>query len=119
MAANPNKQGFDQMNQMMQDQLNHKIIWEKFTNRPAKGKLFEDFVRENDLKKKHKQLLRFALDSDDALVMSKEYLAIRAMRGDEFAAQYVDGAESALTYGDYSDAGTVDHTEFMKKNGEL
>jgi len=119
MAAKPQKTAFDEMNQMMQDQLNHKIIWEKFTNRPAKGKLFEGFVRENDLKKKHKQLLRFALDSDDALIMSKEYLAIRAMRGDKSAAQYVGGADSALTYGDYSEAGTVDHTEFMKKNGEL
>jgi len=109
MAAKPKKQAFDEMNRMMQDQLNHKIIWEKFTNRPAKGKLYEGFVREQNLDKKHKQLLRFALDSDDALIMSKEYLAIRAMRGDE----------SALTYGDYSESGTVDHTEWMKKNGEL
>ena len=66
MAAKPQKTAFDEMNRIMQDQLNHKIVWEKFTNRPAKGKLFEAFVRETDLKKKHKQLLTFALDSDDA-----------------------------------------------------
>jgi len=51
--------------------------------------------------------------------MSKEYLAIRAMRGDESAAKHLGGADSALTYGDYSESGTVDHTEWMKKNGEL
>jgi len=119
VAAKPKKQAFDEMNRMMQDQLNHKIIWEKFTNRPAKGKLYEGFVREQNLDKKHKQLLRFALDSDDALIMSKEYLAIRAMRGDESAAKHLGGADSALTYGDYSESGTVDHTEWMKKNGEL
>ena len=101
----------NQMDMMMRDQNNHKIIWETFTNRPAKGKFYENFVRENNMEEKRKKLLRFAVDADDALYMSREYLAIAAARGDDYLLKrHGANAHSALEL-DYSKSGAVDHGE--------
>ena len=106
----PNQVALEQMNKMMYDHMNHKIIWEKFTNRKARGKEFEAFVRENDLSKKRLKLIRYAVDADDALYMSREYLAIEALRGRDWAVKHMETAHSATEL-DYGDSGKVDHGE--------
>jgi|TARA_R100000808_G_scaffold6776_5_gene19929 hypothetical protein len=112
----PNQIALEKMNEMMKDQSDHKLLWETFTNRPAQGRLFESFVRENNLKKKKSILLRYAVDSDDALWLSKEMLAIEARRGDTALWKVHHKDAHSASELDYSKTGAVDHGQRKAEN---